>query len=185
MKESKRIKFSSALRPSRCRCAADHRSSEGLGFTIIEIMIVVAVIGVLAIMAIPSFVNARRNSQNASFMNTLRVLSSQLELYSLHAGKGDYPPDAPVATEPAGFGGYGMRGFTWDEVTPIGGRWDWDRGDHRGDKVHGFFYAGISVINPSRTSKQMEDIDAKVDDGILAQGNFRQHASGYIYKVEQ
>lgn len=154
------------------------------GFTIIEIMIVVAIIGTLAIIAIPSFINARQSSQNASFLNSLRLLSQELELYTIQEDKGDYPPDAPAATMPPAFDGHPIRSFSWTDTTPIGGNWDWDHAANRGEKVYGC-YAGISVINPGRTSTQMEDIDERVDDGNLAQGKFRQHASGYIYVIEE
>lgn len=163
------------------RCEMTRRSA---AFTIIEIMIVVAIIGTLAIIAIPSFVNARNTSQNASFLNSLRLISQELELYSLQEGKGDFPPDAPVGTVPPGFESYIIRGHSWSDTTPIGGQWDWDRAPDRTLKVHGV-YAGISIINPGRTSTQMQEIDKKVDDGILTDGKFRQHAAGYIYAVEE
>jgi len=153
------------------------------GFTIIEIMIVVAIIGTLAVIAIPSFINARLRSQNASFLNTLRLLSQELELYTIEGGKGDYPPDAPAATAPQGFDASGVRGFEWDQVTPIGGQWEWDRAASRTEKIYGC-YAGISVINPGRTSAQMVDIDEKIDDGIITAGRFRQRPDGYIYVIE-
>jgi len=147
-------------------------------------MIVVAIIGTLAIIAIPSFINARRSSQNASFLNSLRLLTQEMELYTMQEGKGDYPPDAPVATMPAGFEGHPIRSFSWSDTTPIGGNWDWDRAANRNEKIYGC-YAGISIIGAGRTSTQMEDIDAKIDDGNISQGKFRQHAAGYIYVLEE
>jgi prepilin-type N-terminal cleavage/methylation domain-containing protein len=50
-----------------------------LGFTLVEIMIVVAVIGLLATIALPSFVKARSSSQSRVCMNNLRVLDSAKE----------------------------------------------------------------------------------------------------------
>jgi len=44
------------------------------GFTLVEIMIVVAIIGLLATMAIPSFVRARENSRTRVCVNNLRQL---------------------------------------------------------------------------------------------------------------
>jgi prepilin-type N-terminal cleavage/methylation domain-containing protein len=154
------------------------------GFTVIELMIVVAIIGILVILGIPAFLQSRISSQNASFRNTLRLLEQGFELYSLEVGSGNYPADAPPSTAPAGFDEYKPRRFSWDETTPIGGTWDWDRAADRGTKVRGC-YAGISVIAPSRTSAQMLKFDKHFDDGTLDEGHFQQHADGYIHIIER
>ncbi|MDQ6912598.1 MAG: prepilin-type N-terminal cleavage/methylation domain-containing protein, partial [Verrucomicrobiota bacterium] len=41
------------------------------GFTLVEIMIVVAIIALLALIALPSFLRARQQAQNAKFVNAL------------------------------------------------------------------------------------------------------------------
>jgi len=61
------------------------------GFTLVEIMIVVSVIALLAVMALPSFLRARQQAQNAKFMNGLRVASGAFEQYAIEHGA--YPPD--------------------------------------------------------------------------------------------
>ena len=53
--------------------------SRKLGFTLVEIMIVVAIIGLLAAIAIPSFVKARNTSQQNACINNLRQIDAGKE----------------------------------------------------------------------------------------------------------
>jgi len=57
-----------------------HRKS---GFTLVEIMIVVAIIGLLAAIAIPNFVRARESAQLNSIANNLRILEGAKEQWAL------------------------------------------------------------------------------------------------------
>ncbi|PTX95540.1 pilus assembly protein [Opitutus sp. ER46] len=56
------------------------------GFTLVEIMIVVVIIGLLAAMAIPAFQKVRASSQGKAVLNNLRQLSSAADQYFLEHG---------------------------------------------------------------------------------------------------
>lgn len=57
------------------------------GFTLVEIMIVVAIIALLAAIAVPGFLRARKRSQASKVLNDLRMISSAMDQYAIEAGK--------------------------------------------------------------------------------------------------
>ena len=57
------------------------------GFTLVEIMIVVAIIALLAAIAVPGFLRARKRSQASKILNDLRLISSAMDQYAIEAGK--------------------------------------------------------------------------------------------------
>src|SRR3954462_7896811 len=67
------------------------------GFTLVEIMIVVAIIGLLAAIAIPNFVKARTTAQKNACINNLRQIDGAKEQWALEKKKSK--GTATVATE--------------------------------------------------------------------------------------
>ncbi len=57
------------------------------GFTLVEIMIVVAIIALLAAIAVPNFLRSRKRSQATRILEDLRILDSAVDLYAIETGK--------------------------------------------------------------------------------------------------
>ncbi len=60
-----------------------NRSLSEAGFTLVEIMIVVAIIGLLAAIAVPNFVRARESARSSACVNNLRLIDASKEQYAL------------------------------------------------------------------------------------------------------
>ena len=57
------------------------------GFTLVEIMIVVAIIALLAAIAVPGFLRARKRSQASKILNDLRMIDSAVDQYAIETAK--------------------------------------------------------------------------------------------------
>lgn len=67
------------------------------GFTLVEIMIVVAIIALLAAIGIPSLLNARRTANDSAAFANLKSVATELETYVAQDANGLYPVKADLA----------------------------------------------------------------------------------------
>lgn len=64
------------------------------GFTLVEIMIVVAIIALLAAIAVPGFLRARKRSQASKILNDLRLIDAAVDQYAIETTKKSGDPVA-------------------------------------------------------------------------------------------
>jgi prepilin-type N-terminal cleavage/methylation domain-containing protein len=77
------------------------RTRTEAGFTLIEVLIVVAIIGVLAAVAVPGLLRARIAGNEASAIASLRVVNSAQHAYMTSCGNGFYASALPILADPA------------------------------------------------------------------------------------
>jgi general secretion pathway protein G len=123
------------------------------GFTLVEILIVVIILGILAAIVIPQFTSASQDARRSSLASTVQSVRSQIELYKLQHG--DTLPDLvtnwdPFTTKTDNTGalwvsGSGVQGFgPYMQSIPSNGLTDSTRvadgTDVSGHEADGFVY---------------------------------------------
>jgi prepilin-type N-terminal cleavage/methylation domain-containing protein len=151
------------------------RRARNRGFTLVEIMLVVVIIGMLAMLAYPMIAKSRDNARSARFINDLRNGVQAFELEALQTGF--YPVNAGPGITPEGMENE-LKRPQWDKPTPIGGSWDWEVPED------GSFYAGIAIVGPTVAPSILQTIDARIDDGDLSTGIFQSIGTGVVYIIE-
>ncbi len=151
------------------RNAGDHKTGSCQGFTLVELMIVIAIIGIIAAIAIPNFISYRKKAQIASMVSDFKYFEKGFMAYALDIG--DFPneshivlPDLPTMEE------Y-INPAVWGKTTPLGGTYNWEGPD-------GYPYAGISVFEGDAPQEDFRLLDRMFDDGDLNSGKFRQTPNG-------
>ncbi len=146
------------------------------GFTLVEIMIVVGIIGVLLLVAIPAYRNVSHRARIILYIRNLKTIVAAFNMYA--ADNDTFPPDTNPGVKPDGIEEY-LNKFNWDISTPLGGKWDWDN-QASGIKL------GISVVGDGFDSVSFIEVDQRIDNGDLDTGSFRRMAANrYTFILEE
>ena len=144
------------------------------GFTLVEIMVVVVIIGLLASIALPAFQRVKRQAVSKRYINDARQIRDAAERYAMD--NGNFPPNGIGALHPA-LQGYVPDSLMNSTTTALGGVWDWD---YQQDG----FTASISVYLYTVSDAQLLEIDRTIDDGNLGAGLFRKIGSKAVWIIQ-
>lgn len=135
------------------------KSNRGKGFTLVEILIVVVILGILAAIVVPQFAGAANEARTGNVVTQTNTIETQLELYAAR-NNGLYPD---LVTD-----GWGDVGDNADPETMIGGG-----------------YLKAPPVNPHSTAATASDVAATVmlDKAAAdaAAEALEAAASGWIY----
>lgn len=149
------------------------------GFTLVEILIVVTIIGILAAIVTPMVGNAMNGGNQVAFISDMRTLANAVTLYNAQTGL--YLEDSSSGVLPTGLGPF-IRPGSWTNGTPLGGVWDSELNSF--GITSGFGVHFIGGGNPG--DAYMQEIDQSFDDGNLATGGFQKIAvDRYYYIIAQ
>lgn len=127
------------------------------GFTLVEILIVVVILGILAAIVVPQFTSASNEAVKGAIQSQLQTITSQVELYRVR-NQGDFP-DLGEAAENSGWGD--MVGEVYLKEIPVNG------------------YTGSGVISAGSEADALAD-DRDQDNGwVWSEDDTEVFASGY------
>jgi prepilin-type N-terminal cleavage/methylation domain-containing protein len=143
------------------------QANDQKGFSLIELMVVVATIGILAMLSIPSIRFAAGRAQATTTANDIRVFFDAVEIFTTQ--NGSYPEAMTYTNIPSEIADY----------LPAA----WKDGNYNWFYVNSDNYIYIYIYNLNFTAEQAIQLDRMIDDGNIATGELRMayQNSGLIY----
>lgn len=145
------------------------------GFSIIELMVVVLVIGILSVISWPSFKRVQRETTASRLSNDFRVYSSTFETHALE--QGDWAADGNRNELPEEIRSYFFNS-NWFKDPPTGGYWEWEQDRYS-------LAAAVALVPELDNPELFIKVDRILDDGNLATGNFIKAPSRYLLILER
>lgn len=145
------------------------------GFTLVEIMVVVTLIGLLAMLSVPAFKRVKLRAVSATFTSDMRLFTEAFQRYAQE--NGSFPPISDPGVMPDGMSGY-IDLDDWSRTTPIGGNFRWLSTPEGG--------GAVMVAGSTLSLEEMQLIDDWMDDGNVSTGFVNVSGAGTVvlYIVE-
>lgn len=147
-------------------------NNQKAGFSLVEIAVVVAIIGILAALAIPAYQRSKDSSKIAALENDLRVFEQDFEKFELENKA--FPPSQPVPGQfPIGL--EDIIPEAWILPSPVGGTYRWVYTTEEKPSERSAYIEIINTVeNPVRLSAdRLKEIDDDIDDGNISTGHLR------------
>lgn len=145
------------------------------GFTLVEILVVVVILGILAAIVLPQFASATDDARYNAFITDLNALTKAVSAYENIHG---LPPDGDSGVMPGELDIY-MSAERYERPTPLGGVWDVEVEESGVVLAVGVHFNGDQTPSTGILSR----IDEMIDDGDLSTGSFREIAADRYYNV--
>lgn len=123
------------------------------GFTLVELMVVIVIIGIIAAMAMPNYVKARKTAQAVTVIADFKAINLAVNAYFIETG--EYPEDYKSGVVPDELSPYLPADFSFESRPTADVQYDWniwenklktDKGKKDKDKTKTYIvYTGLSV----------------------------------------
>jgi type II secretory pathway pseudopilin PulG len=157
------------------------------GYTLVELMIVGAVVFVIAGIAVPSWMRARENAQKSDLMSELRTTSEAFLNYATDHNNGynDFPATpSNFSIVPAGMSTYMPQNSTWTSSPAAGGYWYWVNVAGPPPSPVSGYTEFVVLQGCGLPVGALTEVDSLLDDGNLSSGAFQQTGTTIWYAIQ-